>query len=68
MGLGKRQAIEEALEAGAIAEAAEELFIEPSRSKKILAGFSKEERKEIKLQADVMSDDFDAGDLPGWRD
>ena len=67
MGISKQKMIEEAHEAGAIAEAAEELFIDPSRSKKILAGFTKEQREEIELQADVMSDDFDAGDLPGWR-
>ena len=60
--------IEDAEESCAIAEAAEDLFIDPSNRLKILKSFTKEQRKEIETQADVMSDDFDAGDLPGWRD
>jgi len=65
MGLNSRYIKEKAIEAGAIAEAAEEFFITGNR--RVLKGFSKKEREEIELQADVMSDDFDSGDLPGWR-
>ena len=57
--------IEEAEMDGLIEEAAEQLFITGKYSRK---GFNKEQRVLIEARSGVMSDDWDAGDYPGWRE
>ena len=64
MGVFKDKMIEEGHEASIIEEAAEELFTTGYYPWK---GLSKKQREEIEERASIMSDDFDAGDLPGWR-
>ena len=50
---------------GDIEDAAQEFFCTGYYSWK---GWSKEEREEIEQRAATMRDEFDAGDLPGWRE
>ena len=54
-----------ATKAGELEEAAESLFLTGNYSRK---DFNKEEQERIEARAEVMSDDWDAGDYPGWRD
>ena len=65
MGVLKDKIIEEDQEAGYMEDAVQEFFATGYYSWK---GWSKEEREEIEQRAATMWDDFDAGDLPGWRD
>ena len=70
MGVMTEMMIEEGEKEGAIADAAEELFIDSSKSarRRIFTGFTREEREEIQRQVDQKWEDFDNGELPGWRD
>jgi|OM-RGC.v1.035469240 hypothetical protein len=57
--------IEETNEAGAMEDAAQELFTTGYFSWK---GWSQKEKEQIEQRAAEMSDEFDAGDFPGWRE
>jgi len=65
MGIMTQIMMEEAEMDGLIEEAAERLFLTGNYSRK---DFNKEEQERIEARAEVMSDDWDAGDYPGWRD
>jgi hypothetical protein len=65
MGIMTEIMMEEAEMDGLIEEAAEKLFITGNYSRN---DFNKEQRELIEARAAVMSDDWDAGDYPGWRD
>ena len=57
--------IEEGEKDALIEEAAEQLFITGEYSRK---RFNKEQQETIEARADVMKEDWDAGDYPGWRE
>ena len=65
MGIMKQKFLEESYMDDLVEEAAERLFITGKYSQKY---FNKEQRELIEARAAVMSDDWDAGDFPGWRD
>ena len=65
MGATKQKFLEESHMDDLVEEAAERLFITGNYFRN---DFNKEQRELIEARAAVMSDDWDAGDFPGWRD
>ena len=65
MGIMKQKFLEESHMDDLVEEAAERLFITGNYFRN---DFNKEQRELIEARAAVMSDDWNAGNFPGWRD